>query len=74
MWGELRVGQITKLVSFFKKKINSNKFHLMYCVALYPTKINDLNLEYFLKLKNKFGNIVKGFSSHEKRAQVLPGQ
>ena len=71
--GGAEEGQITKLVSFFKKKINSNKFHLMYCVALYPTKINDLNLEYFLKLKNKFGNIVKGFSSHEEKSSSLTG-
>ena len=71
--GGAQENQITKLVSFFKKKIDSNKFYLMYCVALYPTKINDLNLEYFLKLRNKFGKIVQGFSSHEEKSSNLTG-
>mgnify|MGYP001246775315 CR=1 FL=1 len=71
--GGAEENQITKLVSFFKKKIESNKFYLMYCVALYPTKINDLNLEYFSKLKNKFGDIVQGFSSHEDKSSCLTG-
>ena len=71
--GGAEENQITKLVSFFKKKIDTNKFYLMYCVALYPTKINDLNLEYFSKLKNRFGDIVQGFSSHEDKSSSLTG-
>lgn len=71
--GGAEENQITKLLSFFKKKVDSQNFFLMYCVALYPTKINDLNLEYFLKLRNKFGSVVRGFSSHEDKTSSLTG-
>ena len=45
------------------KKFSKNKVILLHCVSSYPTEIKDINLNYLLKLKEKF-NCEIGFSDH----------
>ncbi len=61
--GSLNEDDITKVTSFFKnRKIDISFF---YCVAKYPTKPEELNLSYFSNLREKYGERIMGFSSHE---------
>ncbi len=59
----LKDGEISKLISFFNNRSVDIKY--LYCVGMYPTKISNLNLSYFNKLKKIYGNQILGFSSHE---------
>lgn len=54
---------IDSLVSYFEyKRID---FALMHCVALYPTKNEELRLNQIEVLKSRYPNIPIGFSTHE---------
>ena len=71
--GGLSEIDIIKVISFFKnRKIDAS---FLYCVAKYPTNKESLNLSYFNHLRNKFGNSILGFSTHEdpsiKSSQIL---
>ena len=49
-----KINEISKTISFFSKK----NIKYLYCVGMYPTKKENTNLAFFLKLKNTFGNII----------------
>jgi N,N'-diacetyllegionaminate synthase len=57
--GMASVPEIKKTLNFLGKK----KITLLHCVSDYPTKYNDLNLRFMLKLKNIF-NLPVGLSDH----------
>ena len=63
--------EISNITSFF----SSPKFnvHYLYCVAQYPTQPNKMNLSFFNKLRNIYGDKIKGFSSHEMPGEFLSG-
>ncbi len=61
--GGLTDNEIFKTISFFTNRNLDVRF--LYCVAKYPTNKEDLNLNYFLKLKDKYGDLIQGFSTHE---------
>ena len=64
-----KINEISKTISFFSKK----NIKYLYCVGMYPTKKENTNLAFFLKLKNTFGNIIQGFSSHEEPKESISG-
>ena len=59
----LESNEISKVISFFKNRNIDTKF--LYCVGKYPTKYNELNLSFFKYLKDRYGEVIQGFSSHE---------
>lgn len=61
--GGLTIREVDKIVSFFTHR-NVN-FALMHCVAIYPTKNEDLNLKRIDLLKERYPFLKIGFSSHE---------
>ena len=61
--GGLTIKQVDKIVSFFTHR-NVN-FALMHCVALYPTKNEDLNLGRIDFLIKRYPFLKIGFSTHE---------
>ncbi len=54
---------IDKVVSFFEHR--NKKFALMHCVAEYPTKRKNLQLNQIDLLKKRYPNIPVGYSTHE---------
>ena len=63
--------EIKNTVSFFlNRKIN---VQYLYCVAKYPTKPKNLNLAFFSHLRNIYGNLICGFSTHELPDENLSG-
>ena len=69
--GGLTDDEISKVISFFTGK--KKKVSFLYCVARYPTESKDLNLDYFSKLKKKYGNKIAGISLHEEPNQYMSG-
>jgi sialic acid synthase SpsE/mannose-6-phosphate isomerase-like protein (cupin superfamily) len=69
--GGLEEDQISEVVSFFRNRNINVKF--LYCVAKYPSVIKDLNLVFFKKIKDIHGDLIFGFSSHEKPDEDLSG-
>ena len=63
------INDISKTLSFLSNK----NIKYLYCVGMYPTSTKDINLSYFLKLKEIFGDCIAGFSSHEKPEEFLSG-
>ncbi len=63
--------EISNVVSFLSSRIK--KVNFLYCVAMYPTKPENLNLAFFSYLKNLYGSQIKGFSSHEEPDEFLSG-
>ena len=61
--GGLNDREISRIFSF----LNNRKvdFNFLYCVAKYPSTVKDLNLSYFSKLREEYGDCVKGLSLHE---------
>ena len=61
--GGLNDREISRVFSF----LNNRKvdFNFLYCVAKYPSTVKDLNLAYFSKLREEYGDCVKGLSLHE---------
>ena len=63
--------EIRNTISFFlNRKINTK---YLYCVAKYPTNPENLNLSYFSYLRNIYGELISGFSSHESPEELLSG-
>jgi len=54
---------IDKVVSFFTHR--DKRFALMHCVAEYPTKKNNLQLNQINLLKARYPHVVVGYSTHE---------
>tara|TARA_Y100001970_G_C14249591_1_gene870794 strand:- start:329 stop:1846 length:1518 start_codon:yes stop_codon:yes gene_type:complete len=61
--GGLHENEISNVISFFSKKTLNIRF--LYCVAKYPTEMKDLNLLYFKKLRERYGECISGISLHE---------
>jgi len=69
--GGANENEIRNTISFFKNRnINVN---YLYCVAKYPTNPENLNLSYFSYLKDVYGDLISGFSSHELPNEILSG-
>lgn len=67
--GGATLSSIRNNISFFSSKKIDVKY--LYCVAKYPTKTNNLNLEYFKYLKNLYGEKILGYSTHEEPNENL---
>jgi sialic acid synthase SpsE/D-lyxose ketol-isomerase len=61
---------VVKVVSFFTNR--NIDFSLMHCVAEYPTKNENLQLNQIDFYKNNFPNIRIGFSTHESPDNYMP--
>lgn len=53
--------QINKCINFLGEK----NLCIMHCTSSYPSKSEELNLNYILKLKKKYKKTVVGYSGHE---------
>lgn len=62
--------EIDKIVSFFGHK--KQNFSLMHCVALYPSKNSDMQLNTIKDLKERYKGINIGWSTHEEPENLLP--
>lgn len=70
--GGASLEDIDKVVAFFR---NRNKtFAIMHCVGEYPTKEENLQLNQITFLKNRYPDVVVGFSTHEEPDDFLPVQ
>ncbi len=70
--GGASLEDIDKVMSFLH---NRNKtFAIMHCVGEYPTKEENLQLNQISFLKNRYSNVVIGFSTHEEPNNFLPVQ
>ncbi len=61
--GGLTIKEVDKVVSFFEHR--GVDFAIMHCVAIYPTPIEKLHLNQIEMMKNRYPNLVVGFSTHE---------
>ena len=69
--GGASIEKIKRFYYFMKNRDKS--FALNYCVSTYPTKIENLNLEYIEYMRNLFPDINIGFSTHEGNESALTG-
>lgn len=53
--------QINKCVKFLGQK----NLCIMHCTSSYPSNVEEINLNYILKLKKKFSQSIIGYSGHE---------
>ena len=63
--------EIERVVSFLTNR--KKTFAIMHCVAAYPTEDKDLQLMRITKLKEKFGSIPIGYSTHESPNNTFAG-
>lgn len=68
--GGVKIEDIDKIVSFYSKK--KQIFSLMHCVSIYPTRNDNLNLNFIENLKQRYDNINIGWSTHEDPNEYLP--
>ena len=61
--GGLKVKNIDNLVSFLRHK--GSNFALMHCISVYPTKVEDCNINFINELKNRYRDLSIGWSTHE---------
>ena len=61
--GGLEVNEVADVVDFFQS--SGNPLALMHCVATYPAPVEDLQLDVIRQLKERFPDIVIGYSGHE---------
>lgn len=62
--------QIDNIVSFFKR--SRAPFSLMHCVAIYPSENYQLNLDFIKNMRDRYKDIVIGWSTHERPDNYLP--
>lgn len=62
--------EIDKIVSFFSHK--KQNFSLMHCVALYPSKNADMQLNTIKDLRERYKDVNIGWSTHEEPENLLP--
>ena len=55
--------EISNINSFLKHK--NLTYAMLSCVGLYPTDLSDLNISFLSELKNRYSDLVVGFSTHE---------
>lgn len=70
--GGASLKDIDNVVSFFHHRNKS--FAIMHCVGEYPTKEQNLQLNQIDYLKNRYANVLIGFSTHEEPNNFLPIQ
>ena len=68
--GGLEIKDIDKIVSFYSKK--NQKFAIMHCVAIYPSRNSDLNISVIENLTKRYPNIPIGWSTHEEPQEFNP--
>ena len=56
---------IIKIKNFFKKKKYTN-FSILHCGSSYPLELNQVDLNYIIRLKQIFPNNIIGYSDHTK--------
>ena len=61
--GGLSVKDIDNLVSFLRHK--GTDFALMHCISVYPTKVEDCNINFINELKHRYRDLSIGWSTHE---------
>ncbi len=64
--GMSSIDEIKTAINFFDK----DKIALLSCTSTYPTSDNDINLNKILTLKEKFSNVLIGYSGHE--SDIIP--
>lgn len=69
--GGLKPEEISNTYQFLTSRVKNINF--LYCVAMYPTNPEDLNLSYLMELRNIYGDKINGFSSHENPDEYLTG-
>ena len=67
--GGKTLSDIDKIVSFLKKK--KQNFALMHCVAIYPSKREDLQIGFIQELKRRYPDITIGWSTHENSDEMM---
>jgi sialic acid synthase SpsE/D-lyxose ketol-isomerase len=67
--GGATLEEIDLATTFLNKRVNA--LALMHCVAAYPTKDEDLNLNRIDDLKSRYKDITIGYSTHEHPENVL---
>lgn len=70
--GGLEISDIDNLISFFEHKgIN---FAIMHCVSIYPTPMDQCNLNQIDTLIKRYSNKIIGWSTHEDPNEIAPIQ
>ena len=69
--GGLKPEEISNTYQFLTSRVKNINF--LYCVAMYPTNPEDLNLSYLRELRDIYGDKINGFSSHENPDEYLTG-
>jgi sialic acid synthase SpsE/mannose-6-phosphate isomerase-like protein (cupin superfamily) len=64
----VQLRDIDRVVSFFRHR--QKKFSLMHCVGQYPTPDDNLQLNQIELLRNRYGNVEVGYSTHERPGNV----
>jgi quercetin dioxygenase-like cupin family protein len=64
------LADIDNVVAFMENR--SKNFLLMHCVAAYPTRAEDLQLNQIDLLKNRYPKIPIGYSTHENPSETIP--
>ena len=64
------LNSIDKVASFFDHK--GCDYAILYCVAIYPSKNNELNLNKIRVLKERYPNKIIGWSTHENPNEFTP--
>lgn len=68
--GGLTLDQVDDLVSFFDHR--GVRFALMYCVSIYPTPPNSINLNMIEIMRRRYPDITIGWSTHEDPNDTAP--
>ncbi len=70
--GGLELKDVDNIVSFFVHK--GVDFAIMHCVSIYPTPDENMNLYNITMLKNRYPDLVVGWSTHEDPDDTVPIQ
>ena len=68
----LSIDGIDNIVSYAEHK--GMRFALMHCVAVYPSKLQQLNLSRIAELRQRYPHITVGWSTHERPTETGPVQ
>jgi N-acetylneuraminate synthase len=69
--GGIKINDIDKIVSFYKKK--QQKFSLMHCSSIYPSSNEKLQISVIKNLINRYKDVTIGWSTHEYPYEFRPG-
>ena len=70
--GGLKLEDIDKLVSFFSHR--GIQYALMHCVSIYPIPAEHFHLNHIDTLKDRYRDLVIGWSTHENQDEIAPIQ